>query len=80
MVGADAVKEKNLTLHRYQDLDLGVLEDGLYARSADLKDPVRVETFKRFLSAAARGWQSLHDDPSDAERLLMVVAGRSQAG
>lgn len=72
-LGANAVKEKKLILYRYQDLDLGVLEDGIYARGADLKDPVKVETFKRFLSAAARGWQSLHDDPSDAERLIMAL-------
>lgn len=72
-LGADAVKAKNLILYRYQDLDLGMLEDGLYARGTDLKDPVRVETFKRFLAAAARGWQSLHDDPSEAERLIMAL-------
>ncbi|MDY0871944.1 ABC transporter substrate-binding protein [Dongia rigui] len=72
-LGADAVTEKHLIPYRYQDLDLGVLEDGLYARAADLKDPVRIETFRRFLAAAARGWQSLHDDPSEAERLIMAL-------
>jgi len=72
-LGPDAVKQKSLISYRYQDLDLGVLEDGLYARAADMKDPARVETFKRFLSAAARGWQNLHDDPSDAEQLIMAL-------
>jgi NitT/TauT family transport system substrate-binding protein len=73
VLGPKAVKEKSLVVYRYQDMDLGVLEDGLYARAADTKDPARVETFKRFLSAAARGWQSLHDDPSDAEQLIMAL-------
>lgn len=72
-LGPDAAKDKSLILYRYQDMDLGVLEDGLYARSADLKDPARIDAFKRFLAAAARGWQSLHDDPSDAERLIMAL-------
>jgi NitT/TauT family transport system substrate-binding protein len=72
-LGADAVKEKHLIPYRYQELDLGVLEDGLYARAADLKDPLRVAAFKRFLTATARGWQSLHDDPSEAERLIMAL-------
>ncbi len=62
---------KSLVTYRYQDLDLGMLEDGLYARGADLANPARVELFKRFLTAAGRGWQSLHDDPSEAESLIM---------
>lgn len=60
----------NFVTYRYQDLGLGVLEDGLYARGSDLANPARVDLFKRFLAAAARGWQSLHDDPSQALRLI----------
>ncbi|MBI2255950.1 MAG: ABC transporter substrate-binding protein [Proteobacteria bacterium] len=73
VLGAGAVKAKNLILYRYQDQDLGVLEDGLYARGADLKNPARIDAFKRFLAAAARGWQSLHDDPSEAESLIEAL-------
>lgn len=62
---------QSLVTYRYQDLDLGMLEDGLYARGADLKDPVKVDAFARFLTAAARGWQSLHDDPAQAQQLIM---------
>ncbi|WP_374384655.1 ABC transporter substrate-binding protein [Dongia sp.] len=60
----------NFIIYKYQELGLGVLEDGLYARGSDLANPARVDLFKRFLAAAARGWQSLHDDPSQALRLV----------
>ncbi|MBK8159624.1 MAG: ABC transporter substrate-binding protein [Rhodospirillaceae bacterium] len=60
-----------LITYSYQDLDLGMLEDGLYARSADLANPAKVDVFARFLTAAARGWQSLQDDPSQAERMIL---------
>ena len=62
---------RNLITYRYQDLDLGMLEDGLYARALDIKDPAKVVAFTRFLKAAARGWQSLRDDPSQAQRLIL---------
>lgn len=64
---------QSLVTYRYQNLDLGMLEDGLYARALDLKDPARVDAFAQFLAAAARGWQSLHDDPSQAQRLIMAL-------
>lgn len=64
---------RGLVTYRYQDLDLGLLEDGLYARGADLGNSTRVEAFKSFLAAAARGWQSLHDDPSQVQRLIMEL-------
>lgn len=64
---------QSLVTYRYQDLDLGMLEDGLYARGQDLKNPVKVDAFARFLTAAARGWQGLHDDPSQAQQLIMAL-------
>jgi NitT/TauT family transport system substrate-binding protein len=60
----------NLVTYRYEELDLGLLEDGLYARAEDLENPARRDAFKGFLAAAARGWQSLHDDPTQALRLI----------
>lgn len=68
---------QSLTGYRYQNLGLGVLEDGLYARETDLKDPARVEAFRRFLRAAKRGWQSLHNDLSEVERFVMTLPENS---
>jgi NitT/TauT family transport system substrate-binding protein len=68
---ADLGKErKDLVHYAYEELGLSVLEDGLYARAADLTDPARVDLFARFLSAAARGWQSVREEPKAARRLL----------
>jgi NitT/TauT family transport system substrate-binding protein len=71
VLGPLGASRQSLVTYRYQDLDLGMLEDGLYARGADLKDPAKVAIFTRFLTAAARGWQSLHDDPSEAQSLIV---------
>jgi NitT/TauT family transport system substrate-binding protein len=71
MLGPLGASRQSLVTYRYQDLGLGMLEDGLYARGADLKDPAKVAIYTRFLAAAARGWQSLHDDPSEAQSLIM---------
>jgi len=73
ILGVDAVRVQSLVRYRYQDVDLGVLEDGIYVRGADLKVPARVDAFKRFMAAATRGWQSLQDDPADAERIIMEL-------
>lgn len=54
----------------YDDLHVGTLEDGLYARAGDLDNKDRVELFSRFLAASSRGWQKLHDDEASALRLL----------
>lgn len=68
---ADLGKErKELVHYAYEELGLSVLEDGLYARAADLAEPARVDLFARFLSAAARGWQSVREEPKAARKLL----------
>jgi NitT/TauT family transport system substrate-binding protein len=67
-----------LITYSYQDLDLGMLEDGLYARGADLANPAKVDAYARFLTAAARGWQSLQDDPSQAERLILELSAQDK--
>jgi NitT/TauT family transport system substrate-binding protein len=68
---ADA--RRRLTAYRYEDLGLGMLEDGLYARGADLANPRKVEAYARLLAAVARGWQSLHDDPTQALHFIMSL-------
>jgi NitT/TauT family transport system substrate-binding protein len=67
-----------LITYSYQDLDLGMLEDGLYARDADLANPAKVAAFTKFLAAVARGWQSLQDDPSEAQRMLLKLPGNDK--
>lgn len=64
------LKPKDLTAFRYEDLDVATLEDGLYARAEDLRDPVRLDLFARFLAASRRGWRQFHDNRGAALRLL----------
>ena len=64
------LKPKDLTVFRYQDLDVATLEDGLYARAEDLRDPVRLDLFARFLAASRQGWRQFHDNRGAALKLL----------
>jgi NitT/TauT family transport system substrate-binding protein len=57
-------------IFRYDDLGVGTLEDGLYAREKDLADDARVDLYSRFLAASIRGWQKLHDDRTTALRMF----------
>jgi NitT/TauT family transport system substrate-binding protein len=54
----------------YQALGQAMLEDGLYARAADLQKPARVARFADFLVAARRGWRLAHVSPKLAFDLL----------
>ena len=61
---------QGLKQYSYQKLDLATLEDGLYAREADLAKPERVTLFASFLGASRRGWQLAHISPKTAFDLL----------
>jgi hypothetical protein len=67
---ANGITPGSRKVFRYDDLNVGTLEDGLYARTKDLQDKERVETFSQFLAASIRGWQKLHDDRASALRLF----------
>ncbi|TDQ82338.1 NitT/TauT family transport system substrate-binding protein [Dongia mobilis] len=69
-----------LVTWQYEELGLGVLEDGLYVRREALADPVRVDAYARFLSAALRGWQVVLDNPREAERLLAGLPENAEIG
>lgn len=54
----------------YEDVGTATLEDGLYARAEDMKDPDRIQRVARFLAAAKEGWQSASDEPRKAAEFL----------
>ncbi len=66
---------QGLKQYSYQALGQATLEDGLYAREADLAKPERVALFASFLGAARRGWQLAHLSPKAAPR---PAAGQSE--
>jgi len=61
---------QGLKPYSYQEIGQATLEDGLYAREADLAKPERVALFGSFLGAARRGWQLAHISPKTAFDLL----------
>lgn len=61
---------KELKSYSYQEIGQATLEDGLYAREADLTKPERVALFGNFLGAVRRGWQLAHVSPKAAFDLL----------
>jgi len=67
---AAGIQLEDLRAYRYEDLGVATLEDGLYARAADLAQPDRVVAFAAFLGAARRGWQLAHLSPKTAFDLL----------
>jgi NitT/TauT family transport system substrate-binding protein len=63
---------EGLKSYAYQAIGQATLEDGLYAREADLAKPERVAAFARFLEAARRGWRLAHVSPKAAVDLLQA--------
>ena len=63
------VKPTDLTLVRFGDEALGMLEDGLYVRRASLDDARFRTRLAAFLTAAASGWKQARDSPDEAVAL-----------
>lgn len=60
-------------LFLYEEMGTATLEDGLYASSAALGDPTRIDRIVRFLAASKAGWQSAADDPRKAADSLAAM-------
>lgn len=73
---AAGVTAAGRTVFRYEDLGVGTLEDGLYARAQDLADDGHVDLYGRFLAASIRGWQKLHEDRATAMRMFHFDANK----
>ncbi|HEY1385614.1 MAG TPA: ABC transporter substrate-binding protein [Dongiaceae bacterium] len=57
----------------YEDVGTATLEDGVYARAADLKYPDKVQRIAHFLAGAKAGWQSASDEARKAAELLADI-------
>ncbi|MEP7102558.1 MAG: ABC transporter substrate-binding protein, partial [Burkholderiales bacterium] len=51
------VKPADLVTFPYEDQGVATLEDGLYAREPDLKDPAYVAKIAKFVKASIKGWE-----------------------
>lgn len=60
-------------LFSYEELGTATLEDGLYAREADLADPERVDVFAQVVAGMRQGWQDAAEEPRKAAERLMSL-------
>jgi len=65
ILNAGALKS-NLFAVRFGQEDSGFLEDGLYVRAADLRDPVQRDRLMRLLRGLAAGWRYAARYPGEA--------------
>ena len=68
------IKPTDLLLVRFGDEALGMLEDGLYVRRADLNDAAFRARLAAFLKSAAAGWQQARENPDEAVALTRAKA------
>jgi NitT/TauT family transport system substrate-binding protein len=72
------VKASDLVTFPYEDEGVATLEDGLYARGPDLKDPAYVAKLGKFVKASIQGWEYAlkHED----EAVKIVLAADTSGG
>jgi NitT/TauT family transport system substrate-binding protein len=60
-----------LTLFKYEEEGVATLEDGLYVMEDDLKDPMKVESYAKFLKATVEGWEWAAANPKEAAMIVL---------
>lgn len=67
------LKPSDLVTFAYEDQGAATLEDGLYAREPDLKNPAIVAKLARFVKASLRGWQEAIKHPDEAVKIVLAA-------
>ena len=65
------MKPADLTVFKYGDQGVSVLEDGLYVMEDKLKDPKFVETMAKFVKASMKGWDYARAHPEEAVKIIL---------
>lgn len=75
------LKPAELVTFPYEEEGVATLEDGLYARGPDLKDPAYVARLGKFVKASLRGWNYAiaHEDEAVKIVLAADMSGASTA-
>ncbi len=71
-------KAGDLTVFNYSAMGNDLLEDGLYASEAKLKDPAFKEKMVKFVAASMRGWQYAMANPDEAAGIVMDNGGQDE--
>ena len=67
------VKATDLVTFAYEEQGVATLEDGLYAREPDLRDPAYVAKFVRFVKASIRGWEYALKNQDEAVDIVLAA-------
>ena len=67
------VKPSELIVFKYSDEGVGVLEDGLYANGAKLKDKAYEELMARFVAASDKGWRWATTHHDEAAKIVIAA-------
>ena len=71
-------KAEDLTVFNYSAMGNDLLEDGLYASEAKLKDPAFKEKMVKFVAASMKGWQYAMANPDEAAGIVMDNGGQDE--
>jgi NitT/TauT family transport system substrate-binding protein len=63
--------DKDLITFKYEDLGVAMLEDGLYALEAKLKDAAFADKMVRFVRASMKGWKYAEANPDEAAKITL---------
>ena len=67
------VKASDLVTFPYEDQGVATLEDGLYAREPDLKDPAYVAKMAKFVKASIKGWEYALKNQDEAVKIVLAA-------
>jgi NitT/TauT family transport system substrate-binding protein len=67
------VKPADLVTFSYEDQGVATLEDGLYAREPDLKDPAYVAKLGKFVKATLQGWDYAVKNQDEAVKYVLAA-------
>ena len=67
------VKASDLVTFPYEDQGVATLEDGLYAREPDLKDPAYVAKLGKFVKATLKGWDYAIKNQDEAVKSVLAA-------
>jgi len=67
------VKATDLVTFPYEDQGVATLEDGLYAREPDLKDPAVVAKLGKFVKATMNGWEYAIKNQDEAVKIVLAA-------
>ena len=67
------MKPSQLLVFKYQNEGVATLEDGLYVKGAELKDPATLAKLGKFLKASQEGWDYADTHQAEAVKILLAA-------